>query len=138
MSRKDHKGPKPKKVQISSQIPLSKVVFNPRKDVEFLIHGNEYPIYGCWIMNGWEASGIAPVIIARQLPDGRVSFANYLIDFYCLGVENAYTNPPMSEQAFNKKLPQLCSNYQQDPALSLWIGQKFFKHFSDNPAVNVQ
>lgn len=40
-------------------------------------------------VNLW-TQGIGNCIIARQLPDGRIAFANILVDTYCLGVKDAF------------------------------------------------
>ena len=40
-------------------------------------------------INLWE-QGIGNCLIARQLPDGRIAFANFLVDTYCLGVKDAF------------------------------------------------
>jgi hypothetical protein len=57
---------------------------------EILQRAREYPILGCWIMEGWQENGITPIVIARQQPNDRVLFAVCLVDLHCLGVKDAY------------------------------------------------
>lgn len=76
----------------------------------YLDNARAYPIYGCWIMEGWQESGITPVVVARLQGDGRVMFGVYMVDFYCLGIKDAYTRTDYSRQRFERDLPKLCVN----------------------------
>ena len=50
----------------------------------------EWPIIETLLpVNLWN-QGIGNCVIARQLPDGRVAFANILVDAFCLGVKDAF------------------------------------------------
>ena len=75
----------------------------------FINHAREYPLVGSWIMAGWQEKGLTPVVVARQHPHDRVVFATYLVDYYCLGVKDAFWKSDYSLKRFNKELPQLCS-----------------------------
>ena len=46
-----------------------------------------FPVLNCWIT---EAQGMGTVHISRQLPDGQVAFASFLVDRYCLGVKDVF------------------------------------------------
>jgi hypothetical protein len=50
------------------------------------------PLLGCWMPSDWESpqEGLVQVVIAREQPDGRVAYASYLVDVYCLGVKDAH------------------------------------------------
>ena len=49
----------------------------------------EWPVLEALVpVNLW-VEGMGALVIARQMPDGRVAFANFLVDTYCLGVKNA-------------------------------------------------
>lgn len=109
MSKKRKKDKKPRRRKINTQIPISKVrkitFDNP---LDALQHARQYPIFGCWIMQGWQESGIAPVIIARQQEDDRILFASYLVDLYCLGIKDVTVNANMPRKRFERSLPELC------------------------------
>jgi hypothetical protein len=75
----------------------------------YIEHAREYPIFGSWIMKGWQESGITPVVIARQQSPDKVIFASYLVDYYCLGVKDALCNGDFPLKRFNNNLPELCS-----------------------------
>lgn len=75
----------------------------------YIEHTREYPIFGSWIMKGWQESGITPVVIAREQSPDKVIFGSYLVDFYCLGVKDAMCNADLPLKRFNNNLPDLCS-----------------------------
>jgi len=58
-----------------------------------------YPIYGCWIAEGWQEHGLAVVVVARRQPNGNVVFGAYMVDRYCLGLKNTFCDAdiPISE-----------------------------------------
>ncbi len=92
------------------QIPISLV----RKSVElglnpFLQNARTYPLYGCWIMQGWRDEGITPVVVARKQENGRILFGVYMVDLYCLGIKDAFTRTDYSVNQFNRELPKLCA-----------------------------
>ncbi len=80
----------------------------------FIKHAREYPIFGCWIMKGWQEHGITPVVIARQQSIDTVIYANYLVDLYCLGVKDAFCNANFSLKRFMDNLTDLCSGIPED------------------------
>jgi hypothetical protein len=49
----------------------------------------KYPILHTWVTEDLWAQGIGWVLFSRQLPDGSVAFATFLVDRYCLGVKDA-------------------------------------------------
>ena len=109
MSKKHKKDKKPRRPKINTQIPISKVRKVTLEDpLTALQHARQYPIFGCWIMQEWEESGIAPVIIARQQEDDQILFASYLVDLYCLGIKDVTVKANMPHKRFERSLPELC------------------------------
>jgi hypothetical protein len=108
-SKKDKRSrplPKP-----SRQIPNSSI----RPVIAFgqspyLQNARVYPLHGCWIMDGWQDTGITPVIVARMQDNDRIMFGVYMVDYYCLGIKNAYTRVDYSRNRFERELPKLCAN----------------------------
>src|SRR5207247_7463452 len=47
-----------------------------------------FPILNCWITNSLEEEGIGWVVLSREIPNGSVAVATFLVDRYCLGVKN--------------------------------------------------
>lgn len=87
--------PKPKPVEWADPTQLLEGVSN-----------NE--LLGCWVWDEWEEQGMTPVIVARRQEADRVIYASFLVDFYCLGVKDAYWRSGISEKAFQRSLPELC------------------------------
>ena len=52
----------------------------------------KYPIADCWVLKHWQQDGISPVVVARRQPNGNIVFSNCLVDFWCLGVKDAFCN----------------------------------------------
>lgn len=115
MSKKNKKDKKDKKFRpipkTSQQIPNSQIrPFTGLGHSPHLANAREYPIHGCWIMDGWQDTGITPVVVARAQKNGRVMFGVYMVDYYCLGIKNAYTRVDYSLNHFERDLPKLCVN----------------------------
>jgi hypothetical protein len=49
------------------------------------------------------------VVIARQQAEDRIIFATILVDFFCLGVKNAFCNADFSRRRFENNLARMCS-----------------------------
>src|SRR5437899_367062 len=77
-------------------------------------HAGEWPILETMLpANLWD-QGMGQPIIARQMPDGRIAFAVFLLDTYCLGVKDAMYNvlTPFQYREFFDKLESVG---QQEP-----------------------
>jgi len=61
---------------------------------ERLADAAKHPILHSGIGVTLEESGIAQVFISRQLPNGSVAFASFLVDRCCLGVKDCFGNIP--------------------------------------------
>jgi hypothetical protein len=104
--KKSRPQPKPNRQILNSAIrPLITIGQSP-----YLQNAREYPLHGCWIMEGWQETGITPVIIARLQDNGRIMFGVYMVDYYCLGIKDAYTRVDYSRNRFERELPKLCAN----------------------------
>ena len=102
------------------QIPISLVrkagIIDPGQP---LLHARDYPIYGCWIMTGWQDTGITPVVVARQPEPDKIMFGVYMVDLYCLGIKNVYTRTDYSLSRFERELPKLCSHAPEKCSVEL-------------------
>jgi len=68
----------------------------------YIRQARNYPIIGCWAMQGWDESGLAVIVIARRQPNGNIVFGNYLVDYYCLGLKNTYCNADIPPEQFHR------------------------------------
>ena len=68
----------------------------------YLISGRarKLPVYECLVYSNWEELGQTPVIIARQHVNGNITFANFLVDMYCVGVKNAFWQVNITEDEY--------------------------------------
>lgn len=109
MPKKRKKDKKPRRPKINTQLPISQVrkvsLENP---LEALKNARQYPIIGCWTIEEWQENGIAPVVIARQQDDGKVLYANYLMDLYCLGVKDVVVDENVPQKRFERSLQKMC------------------------------
>ena len=95
----------------NQQIPNSLIrPFTALGQSPYLENAREYPLHGCWIMEGWQEKGITPVIVARLQDNGRIMFGVYMVDYYCLGIKDTYTRVDYSRNRFERELPKLCVN----------------------------
>jgi hypothetical protein len=75
-----------------------------------LQNARQYPLYGCWILDGWEEGGITPVVVARMKDSDRILFGVYLLDYYCLGIKDAFTKVDYTLHRFQRELPKYCND----------------------------
>jgi len=89
MKKKQKEKLKKKKQAITAKTnPESVPVFGAGK----VQQARRYPIFQCWINEGWEESGLATVLIIRRSPFEELFYGVYLIDIFCLGLKNTYSN----------------------------------------------
>lgn len=61
-----------------------------RSDAHSPAHAAQRPVHAALITRELFAVGIGMVALARELPDGDVAVAAFVVDVYCLGVKNAF------------------------------------------------
>ena len=62
-----------------------------------------FPIDGCWTRSDWREHGVTVVVIARRQPDGKITFGNYLVDLYCLGLKNTFADMDVPQREFRRR-----------------------------------
>jgi len=95
---------KPKKVAIVLPKPKP-VSFQSTQQV--LENARTYPIVECSVIDNWEQGGMTTATIARELAPGRILYASFVIDAYCLGVKDAMVKVDISRAAYTAALPIL-------------------------------
>ncbi len=120
MPKKHKKDKKPRVPKTNYQIPISSIkpikIIGPRYHLQ---HAREYPILGCWVMEGWQQEGITPVVVARQQESDKVVFTVCLVDLYCLGIKDAYANTDISLRKFHSELKNMCSGAPEPCSIEL-------------------
>jgi hypothetical protein len=56
---------------------------------ERIASASRYPVLHCWVSDDLWDKGLGWVCLSRELPNGFVAFAVFLMDRYCLGVKDA-------------------------------------------------
>jgi hypothetical protein len=107
--KKDKQKPRKPKVDLMAGMPRPKPI-NFQGSTQILEKARDYPLLGCWIMEGWQERGITPVVVARKVTDDRVVYGVFLVDIYCLGVKNALWKADVSLKQFEREIPRLCSD----------------------------
>lgn len=72
--------------------------------------GRKLPIDRCLISDAYERQGLTICLIVRKQPSGKFSFANILIDRYCLGVRNSMADCNFSEFDLEEHIQNLEQN----------------------------
>ena len=106
--KKDKQNPRKPKVDLMAGVPRPKPI-SFHGAMQQLEQARNFPILGCWVMEGWQEQGITPVIVARLQADNRVVFGAFMVDIYCLGVKNALWEADVSRNRFERELPRMCS-----------------------------
>jgi hypothetical protein len=143
MSTKSKKSKKDKKPRVPTKLNQQTPHSLLRKMTDHILapelqHARDYPIVGCWIMSGWQASGLAPVIVAREQSPGKVMFGSYMVDLLCLGVKDVYTRTDYSRARFERDLPAMCMGTPEKCSVELaheviWGSIAFAEHFGFQP-----
>jgi hypothetical protein len=74
---------------------------DPRNKVKA---ARNYPIYECLINPSWKKRGLAVILLSRRQPDGNITFGNYLVDIYCLGLKNTFCNVDFSPTRYRTEV----------------------------------
>jgi len=62
-----------------------------------------FPIRECWISEEWRGgSGLAPIFLARQQPNGKMCCGSYLIDQFCLGLKDTFVKTNISTDHYRE------------------------------------
>ncbi|NPV53077.1 MAG: hypothetical protein HPY71_06090 [Firmicutes bacterium] len=69
-----------------------------------LASGAQAPLYGCWVNEDYKEAGMASVIVARRLPNGRLAFAAYLVDILGLGLKDCFGDMNATEEKFRARI----------------------------------
>ncbi len=76
--------------------------------LRLLKQARTYSFENCWVQDDWQENGLAVVCVARRQPNGNILFGVYLVDYYCLGVKDAYFNADIPPATFQREfLPKI-------------------------------
>lgn len=97
-----------RRAQSQAARSLQRAVSMLHPALHHLRQARHYPLENCWVQKNWQDSGLAVVCVARRQPDGNIVFGVYLVDYYCLGVKDAYFNVDIPPAVFQRDfLPKI-------------------------------
>jgi hypothetical protein len=76
----------------------------PMSVLQHVRQARSYPLEGCWIMPGWQESGIAVIVVARRQGNGNIVYGSYLVDHFCLGLKNTLFNADIPIGQFRREV----------------------------------
>lgn len=106
--KKDNQKPRKPKVDLMTGAPRPNPI-SFHASMQYLEQARDFPILGCWVMEGWQEQGITPVIVARLQADNRIMYGAFMVDIYCLGVKNVLWETNVSRNRLERDLPRMCS-----------------------------
>ena len=75
---------------------------SPKKYI--LQKGRMLEFYECIINSDWEEKGMAVVTVCKKMPSGKLIFASYMLDLYCLGVKDSTVDFNIDEEEYRSLL----------------------------------
>ena len=72
--------------------------------------GRKLPVYKCLIADGYEEKKHTLALMIRQQPGGKFTFAYFLLDRYCLGVKDCFSNCNADDATLQKIIDSMAAN----------------------------
>lgn len=60
-------------------------------------------IWKCWISKDFKKAGEGIILISRLQKDGKLCYAGYLVDIYCVGVKDTYYDAKVDQDVFKMR-----------------------------------
>ncbi|NOR13504.1 MAG: hypothetical protein GQ545_09650 [Candidatus Aminicenantes bacterium] len=85
------------------------------------------PLFECLINTDWQDKGLAHILLSRRQPNNKLILGVYLVDIFCLGLKNTFSNANMSIEEYQKMKLSLfeetaISTYSPGKAYRIIIG----------------
>lgn len=68
------------------------------------------PILHCFTTQSFWDSGIAQVLVSRELSTGQIAYAAFLVDRYCLGVKDTFCGVKARQEYFERLYDKVVAN----------------------------
>ena len=65
-------------------------------------NAKNYPLFECLINTDWQDKGMAHIYLSRRQPNNKLILGVYLVDIFCLGLKNTFSNASMSIEEYQK------------------------------------
>lgn len=81
---------------------------SPKKYI--ITKGRKLPFYECFINGNWQDSGLATIVICKEMPSGKFIIALYMVDIFCLGLKNTFYKFNLDSIEYNEFLKKFNEN----------------------------
>src|SRR5688500_13081211 len=58
----------------------------------------------CYVNADWREGGLASIHVLGRAPDGRLAYAAFLVDVWCIGLKDAFGQRQISREIFEDTL----------------------------------
>lgn len=82
--------------------------YNPKKYI--IENGRKLPIHMCLISDDYINHGLTICLLVRKQPSGKYTFAQILLDRYCLGIKNCLCNCNLDQAGLETLIERSESN----------------------------
>ncbi|MDE5634475.1 MAG: DUF1186 family protein [Muribaculaceae bacterium] len=65
------------------------------------------PLGKCYVNPGWQADGLAEIVVTRTRPSGNLVVACFLVDTFCMGVKGAFCRHNITPEDFDDRLCEI-------------------------------
>lgn len=94
-------------------------------DEELCWRSAEFKIYESRVSPDWQNSGVAEVLVVRQMPNLKYIVGAYLVDVFCLGLKDTFFQARLSEaevRALRNRFPEKLEEIPYEDARSVILG----------------
>lgn len=68
---------------------------------------DRHEVYACYANAEWSDAGMASILLARNIAPGMVSFAAFLVDYWGMGLKDAWGETAISKAEFDDKVEHM-------------------------------
>jgi len=84
----------------------------------------DLPIHECVISKGWEERGLAHILLAKELPNGKIVVGGWYLDIFAMGVKDSALLPGLDLSEYEERIkPNIFNDDVEfedcDPALAV-------------------
>jgi len=100
-------------------------VLTTASDEELCWRSGEFRIYESRISPDWQNSGVAEVLVVRQMPNLKYIAGAYLVDAFCLGLKDTFFQARLSEaevRVLRNRFPEKLEEIPYEDARSVILG----------------
>ena len=93
--------------------------------IELIKRSSDFRIHETWLNEDWQTTGLAHILVVRQLFNLRYISSLYLVDVFCLGLKDTFSQISVNSQDIQKlksEIPQQLVQTSYEDARSIILG----------------